>query len=286
MAIKLIALDLDGTLLTSQKTIDEQTKQKLKQAMDAGISIVIATGRDKGGINFVSEPLELATRGKNFVAGVNGQIIYDFYHKEYYVDKVFDGKDAKKVMHLAKKMNFECICCCGYDHFDFIRPSLKFMKKMHSILKGKPMDYGFNQGKRRFITIHDADYEITSDVNKFVLIQTASYFEKNLPKIREELKDFEILAVGPAWIEIMPKGVSKGNALLKIGKENGILPEEMMAFGDAENDMSMFQAVKYGIAMGNAMDSLKQIAYDVTDTNERAGIAKTLDQYIFKKEDA
>ena len=66
----------------------------------------------------------------------------------------------------------------------------------------------------------------------------------------------------------MPKGVSKGNALLKIGKENGILPEEMMAFGDAENDMSMFQAVKYGIAMGNAMESLKQIAYDVTDTNE------------------
>ena len=54
MAIKLIALDLDGTLLTSQKTIDEQTKQKLKQAMDAGISIVIATGRDKGGIDFVT----------------------------------------------------------------------------------------------------------------------------------------------------------------------------------------------------------------------------------------
>ena len=48
----------------------------------------------------------------------------------------------------------------------------------------------------------------------------------------------------------------------------------------------MFQAVKYGIAMGNAMESLKQIAYDVTDTNERAGIAKALDKYIFEREDA
>ena len=74
--------------------------------MDAGISIVIATGRDKGGIDFVSEPLELATRGKNFVAGVNGQIIYDFYHKEYSVDKVFNGQDAKKVNAFSKKMKF------------------------------------------------------------------------------------------------------------------------------------------------------------------------------------
>lgn len=286
MTIKLIALDLDGTLLTSQKTIDEETKKRLLMAQDRGISIVIATGRDKGGIDFVSEPLQLATRGKNYVAGVNGQIIYDFHHKEYSVDTVFDGKDATRVMKLAEKMNFEVISCCGYDHYDYVKPFLKFLKKARSIIKGKPMDYGFQQGKRRFIPVKNSNYQITSDVNKFVLIQTASYFKKHLSEIREELKDFEILAVGPAWIEIMPKGVSKGNALLKIGKEHGILPEEMMAFGDAENDLSMFQAVKYGIAMGNAMDTLKEIAYDVTDTNENCGIAKALDKYIFEKEDA
>lgn len=96
MAIKLIALDLDGTLLTTQKTIDEETKKRLIKAQEMGISITIATGRDKGGIDFVYEPLELEHRGNNFVAGVNGQIIYDFHKKEYYVDKVLDGKDAKK----------------------------------------------------------------------------------------------------------------------------------------------------------------------------------------------
>lgn len=286
MTIKLIALDLDGTLLTSQKTIDEETKKRLFMAQDRGISIVIATGRDKGGIDFVSEPLQLAEKGKNYVAGVNGQIIYDFHHKEYSVDRVFDGKDATRVMKLAEKMNFECISCCGYDHYDYVKPFLKFLKKTRSIVKGKPMDYGFNQGKRQFIPVKNSDYKITSDVNKFVLIQTGSYFKKKLTLIRKELSDFEILEVGPAWIEIMPKGVSKGNALLKIGKEHGITPDEMMAFGDAENDMSMFQAVKYGIAMGNAMDSLKAIAYDVTDTNDHQGIAKALDKYIFHGEGA
>ena len=94
MAIKLIALDLDGTLLTSKKTIDEETKKRLLEVQKMGISIAIATGRDKGGIDFVSKPLHLE-EGKNFVAGVNGQIIYDFAKKEYYVDGVLGQKMRK-----------------------------------------------------------------------------------------------------------------------------------------------------------------------------------------------
>ena len=259
MAIKLIALDLDGTLLTTQKTIDEETKKRLIKAQEMGISITIATGRDKGGIDFVYEPLELEHRGDNFVAGVNGQIIYDFHKKEYYVDKVLDGNDAKKVMALGMKYNFEVISCCGYDFYDLISKRLKAMKKVRSVVFGRPMDYGFN---------------------KCVLIQTASFFKKHLPHLRRELKDYDLLEVGPAWIEVMPKGVSKASALLRIGKKLGISTEEMMAFGDAENDMEMIKTVKYGIAMGNAMDSLKKAAWDVTDTNDQMGIAKALDNQL------
>lgn len=282
MTIKLIALDLDGTLLTSEKTIDPLTKEKLQEAMKMGVHIVIATGRDKGGITFVSEPLGLEN-GNHYVAGVNGQIIYDFKRKEYTVDDVFDGNDARHIMKVAKKYNFEAISCCGYDHYDYISRRVRFMKKLNSMLHGKPMDYGFNQGKRRFITIHDENFEITQDINKFVLIQTASFFKKYLPVIKEELEDYDIVKVGEAWIEVMPKGVSKGSALSKIGEKEGISSDEMMAFGDAENDLSMFAHVKYGIAMGNAMDSLKQIAYDVTDTNDNMGIAKALDKYVLHK---
>ena len=282
MTIKLIALDLDGTLLTSEKTIDPLTKEKLQEAMKLRVHIVIAPGRDKGGITFVSEPLGLEN-GNHYVAGVNGQIIYDFKRKEYTVDDVFDGNDARHIMKVAKKYNFEAISCCGYDHYDYISRRLRFMKKLNSMLHGKPMDYGFNQGKIRFITIHDENFEITQDINKFVLIQTASFFKKYLPVIKEELEDYDIVKVGEAWIEVMPKGVSKGSALSKIGEKEGISSDEMMAFGDAENDLSMFAHVKYGIAMGNAMDSLKQIAYDVTDTNDNMGIAKALDKYVLHK---
>lgn len=282
--IKLIAMDLDGTLLRSDKSIDNNTKERLLKAQQQGIIIVIATGRDKGGIDFVYEPLQLE-HGNNYIAGVNGQIIYSFKKKEYVVDTVLNGNDAKKIMNVAKAYNCEAISCCGYDHYDLISPSLKLLKQIHSWIKGKPSDYGLNQGKRNFIEIQDPNYEITQDINKVILVQTPAFFRKHLAAIRKQLSEYELLAVGPAWIEIMPKGVNKGSAILKIAKENGITKDEILCFGDAENDLSMMHQITYGIAMGNAMQIVKDAAFEVCDTNMNEGIAKTLDAYIFHKED-
>lgn len=284
--IKLIALDLDGTLLRHDKTIDEMTKDRLLRAQDQGIHIVIATGRDKGGIDFVIEPLELSTRGDNYIAGVNGQIIYSFKKQEYHVNDVLNGKDASKILQVAKKFNCEAICCCGYDHYDFISYRLKFFKKIRSLMMGRPMDYGMKQGKRNFIEVHDASIEITQDINKVIFIQTPKFFEKNLDTMRAELHEYDLLKVGPAWIELMPKGVNKGSSILQIAASHGIDKDEILCFGDAENDLSMMEQITHGIAMGNAMDCVKEKAFEVCDTNMNAGIAKTLDKYIFDKENA
>lgn len=284
MAIKMIVMDLDGTLLKDDKTIDELTREYLIRAQKEGIIIVIATGRDKGAIDFVYEPLQLEHFGNNYIAGVNGQIIYSFKKKEYRVDKVLNGDDAKIVMKLAKEMNFEAISCCGYDHYDYATYRWRIMKKIRGFFLGKPMDYGMNQGKRNFIEIHNPEHEIQQDVNKMVLIQSANYFKKHLHDIRERLSAYDILKVGDSWIEVMPKGVTKGKAVLSIAEENGITKDEILVFGDAENDLSMIEAVTYGIAMGNAMDFVKERAYEVCDTNENQGIAKTLKKYIFHED--
>lgn len=281
--IKCIAMDLDGTLLRDDKTIDQETMKRLLMAQERGIIIIIATGRDKGGIDFVYEPLQLETKGNNYIAGVNGQIIYSFKKKEYWVDTVLHGDDAKAVMRVAHKYNCEAICCCGYDHYDLVSPSLKFFKKLRSIFHGRPMDYGMNQGKRNFIEIHSPEYTIEQDINKIILIQTPKFFQKHLAQIRKELVGYDILKVGPAWIEVMPKGVNKGSAILQIAKEHGITKDEILCFGDAENDLSMMHQITHSIAMGNAMDVVKQAAFEVCDTNMNQGIAKTLDKYIFQK---
>lgn len=282
MGVKMIACDLDGTLLKKDHTISELTKNMLIEAQKQGIIIVLATGRDKGSLSFVYEPLRLE-EGNNYVAGINGEVIYSFKKKEYYIEKVMDGHDAHVCMAAAKKYNMECICCCGYDHYNYISKPLKFMKMVRSLLAGKPRDYGLQDGKRNFIEINDEQHVITQDITKMVFIQSAAFFKKNLDKIREELPDYDLLKVGEAWIEVMPKGVSKGNALTMIAKENGIKLEEIMAFGDAENDMSMIPLVGYGVAMGNAMDCVKEAAWLTCDDNEHDGIGKTIRDYVLHK---
>lgn len=281
MDIKMIACDLDGTLLTKQHEVSPFTKQMLLEAQKRGIIVTLATGRDKGSLDFVYEPLELEN-GNNYVAGINGQVIYSFQKKEYFVDDVMDGEDAMKCMQVAKKFNLECICCCGYDHYNYISKPLKLMKQVRSLLAGQPTDYGLQDGKRNFIEVDIDQLEITQDINKIIYIQSAKFFRKNLPALRAALQDYEVLMVGDAWMEIMPKGVSKGNALKRIAAENGFTMDNVMVFGDAENDLSMFDMAGCSVAMGNAMPIVKEHASMICDDNEHDGIGKTIENYLFQ----
>ncbi len=114
-----------------------------------------------------------------------------------------------------------------------------------------------------------------------VLVHTQRYFRRHLNEIRDLLKDYDLLEVGPQWIEIMPKNVNKASALAHIAKENGFTLDEVIAFGDAENDIEMIRRCGYGIAMGNAMQQVKDVAFAQTATNEEQGIAKALATYVF-----
>ena len=117
--IKCLAFDLDGTLLMDDKTMDPRTVDSIKQAMAKGIQIVIASGRDKNGCRFVYEPLGLE-EGNNYLALVNGQIIYDFKNKEYDLDDVLMPEDGIKIQQICKKFDVEGIFCCGYDFYSYL----------------------------------------------------------------------------------------------------------------------------------------------------------------------
>lgn len=286
MTIKMLAFDLDGTLLRSDKSIDYRTKEAIKRAMEKGIHIAIASGRDKNGCKFVYEPLGL-DKGNNFLALVNGQIIYDFAKKEYDLDHVLTPEDGLKIQEVCKKYGVEGIFCCGYDFYSYISKTGRMMKNIRSWFKGEPADYGLKSGQelRNFIDLDFKPYVFEQDINKVCLVKTPKFFEKNLDKLKEDLKDYDLLLVGPNWLEIMPKGVSKASALNQIAQSLGFTMNEVMAFGDAENDIEMLKKAGIGVAMGNAMDTAKQSADLVTDTNENNGIGKVIDALLDGKEE-
>ena len=92
--------------------------------------------------------------------------------------------------------------------------------------------------------------------------------------------------MGPEWIEIMPRNVNKASALRHIAEENGFTMDEVMAFGDAENDIEMLRSCRYGIAMGNAMAAVKEAAFAITSSNEEQGIARAIRRYVFQEDHA
>ncbi len=174
MTIKCLAFDLDGTLLTDQKEIDPRTKKSIQRAMEQGIHIVIASGRDKNGTSFVYEPLGL-DKGKHYLALVNGQIIYDFEKKEYDLDDVLTPEDGLKIQQVCKQFDIEGIFCCGYDFYSYISEANRQKKIEREKTSGKPMDYGLKKGgpNRNFI---DLPYkEIETETGKLMKIPAKPY---------------------------------------------------------------------------------------------------------------
>lgn len=285
MSIRCLAFDLDGTLLTSEKKIDPRTFDSIQKAMKAGMHIIIASGRDKNGTKFVYEPLGLED-GRLFLALVNGQIIYDFEKKEYDLDDVLLPEDGIKIQRICKQFNVEGIFCCGYDFYSYVSRMNRLKKKMASIFGNKPMDYGLKsaQKQRNFIDLPYEEVLLTQDINKVIMVHSKHFFEKNLDDLRMALADYDVLMVGPDWMEIMPKGVSKASAIKRIVERLGLTMDDVMAFGDAQNDIQMIKEVGIGVAMGNAMDEVKAVADYVCDTNENNGIGKTIDVLLAGKE--
>ena len=102
------------------------------------------------------------------------------------------------------------------------------------------------------------------------------------PRVKKDLDpNFDALLVSKGWLEIMPKSVTKGEALIQYAAKLGIKPEEIMAFGDAENDISMISRVGHGVVMANGMDSLKAVAKDTAKANYEDGVANYILDKLF-----
>lgn len=286
MSIKLLAFDLDGTLLRPDKSVDPRVKEAIARAQQEGIAIALASGRDKNGCAFVYEDLGL-DQGNNYLVLVNGQIQYDFAAKEYDLDDVLLPEDGLKIQDVCRKYGVEGIFCCGYDFYSYLSQENRRQKEEEKKKSGEPMDYGLKSAsdKRNFIELDVQPYTFEQDINKVCLVHTPAFFQDNLENLRNDLPDYDLMLVGPGWLEIMPKGIGKASGLRKIAQKNGYTMNEVMAFGDAENDLHMLEEAGIGVAMGNGMDTVKKTANIVTDTNVNGGIAKAINALLDGKEE-
>lgn len=254
----LIALDLDGTLLKEDKTISPATKEVLFRAKEAGHLVVIATGRPYRASKMYYEELELTTPMINF----NGAFVHHptddtwgMFHSPLALETVKEIIEVSETYHV-KNILAEVMDDVYFHEHD---------EKLLDIVKlGNPkIEIG---DLRQLLKADPTSVLIHSDE------QHADAIQRYLSSVHANVLHHRRWAAPWHIIEIVRTGVHKAFGLERVAEYYQIPKERVIAFGDEDNDLEMIQWAGYGIAMGNAIEPLKQVADDVTKTNEEDGI--------------
>ncbi|MGZ4164992.1 MAG: Cof-type HAD-IIB family hydrolase [Tumebacillaceae bacterium] len=263
---KLIAIDLDGTLLTRGKTISPRTKQALLQAKEQGHHVVIATGRPPRASVQYYEELALGTPMVNF----NGALVHHFKDEAFgHHHFPLDRETAFHVIEACEKFDIRNVMVEIKDDYYLKHPDPEWVRIM---------------GDGRLPVAIGSPREHVPDHPTSVLIRPN---EASTEALREHLHQHHADIIehrmwGVPWnvIEIGKVGVNKWTGLEVIAKNLGVDAKNVIAFGDEDNDLEMIKFAGYGVAMGNANPILKDVAAHVTESNDADGIAIVLEKLL------
>lgn len=278
--IKMIVTDIDGTLINDEGIISPRTKKALIAAQETGIRLVIATGRSPQYCNRECEQLEMHRFPQDYIIALNGQEIHELSTGQVQCGPRIPAGKLPGILRLAFDYDLEALCYDGARRFHYSPPD--FQRKKEQYLREhpdlSPVDYESIQGEN--IPLPSFDTPVPADISKVAFLHSAPRLREVLPAVRRRAdQSLQVSLVKPTWLEIFPQGISKGNALRQLMARTEITPDEVLAFGDGENDIDMLTSVTYGFAMGNAFPAVKKAAYGVTKSNNQDGIEKIISEF-------
>ena len=275
--IKVIILDVDGTLTNSQKVITEKTKTALIKAQRAGVKLILASGRPTSGLIDLAKELEM-TEHNGLLVSFNGSKVIDCETNEVLFNETMSVEEGQAVLEHMKNFNVKPMI----DKEDYMYVNNVFDNEI--IYNGEPFNiiqYEARGGKFKLCEKEDlaafADYPL----NKILTAGDPEYLKSHYKEMMEPFKDkLNCMFTASFYFEFTAKGIDKAKAIDTVLIPMGYKKEDMIAFGDGHNDASIVKYAGIGVAMGNAVDDLKAIANEVTLSNKEDGIAHTLSKYI------
>lgn len=269
--IKLIAIDIDGTLITPDHEITRDNILAINRAKEKGVYVTLCTGR------MVSSALDIArkTNINNSMVFMNGALIKNPFNDEIIKSVTIPREKSLKILKL---LNEEGIIPNFYTEYILNLASKVENYKKNFLSKNLDERYILNEIKG----YEDALEKITgytNGVSKFIMFPKG----KNLDKIREglaSLNGLEICSSSIENIEVTGKGATKGEALKSLASHLNINKDEVLVIGDSENDRSMFLEFENSVAMGNANENIKKIAKDITLSNLESGVARAIEKWV------
>ena len=265
---KLIAVDLDGTLVRSDQSISQRTIDALIRVQEMGVKVVIASGRPTYGTAHVADTLRLGNFG-GYVMSYNGGEIYDW------------GMKSRLYAHTMNKNIIPYLYIYAKEHG---LPIMTYIGK-EVISEVKENDYIRYSMMRNRMTIRQVDDFVATaqgaGIVKCIIVGDPAV----LPALETELQDTLKEKAGvfrsePFFLEIVPKDINKAKGLQMLLNKTGVKRKEVIAFGDGYNDLSMIEFAGMSVAMGNGIEEIKNAADFVTRSNNDDGIVYALEKLI------
>ncbi|WP_035052281.1 Cof-type HAD-IIB family hydrolase [Carnobacterium pleistocenium] len=283
MTIKAIVCDMDGTLLTSDHTIAPKTFRKLMELQTKGVKLILASGRSY--IRLLPDALELQMdKHAGLMIDVNGTSIYHVATAKRDRIGLLEGSFITEINRFFSLFTVELQYSQDDTIYTYLPDEIYTIKKNIRGEMRLPDDYPWMGGMYGWLCDTRDGYpnqymvrnlaDTPSFCNKISVVQQPAYmsFVRDTLKNHPIYAQYECVFSDERKMEITNKDITKGNALELIMENQNIQHDEMVVFGDSENDISMFKNKKYSVAMGNALSSAKQQANYTTDSHNHEGI--------------
>ena len=263
MNYRLMAVDMDGTLLNAENQITPVTEAAIKKAMTGGLKFTLCTGRPLQGVLRYVKQLQLDCP----IITYNGAMIVHSGSGEVLFSQNMDSDEARKVWAIADKLGAALFVWSAGELF--ARAPREKVAFYEEITKTTAKEIGdFEELVQRGIT-KLLWYDVPEVLDDLIVdLQGAGFEKTTFTKSRAY------------FLEFFSAFTSKAVAMEKLGEYYGIDKSEMIAVGDQTNDLPMIEYAGLGVAMGNAVDAVKAVAGYITDTNENDGVAKVIEKFI------
>ncbi|WP_251550417.1 sugar-phosphatase [Neobacillus muris] len=268
---KLVAIDIDGTLMNDRKEITKEVNDAIQAARAKGVRVVICTGRPIVGVQSIVEELKLNDKD-DYVVTFNGALVQNTHTNEVESQITLAYEDLKELYELSLKINSPLHF---FDTENLYTPNREINR------------YTIHEAHINQIPLH---YRPIDEVPKDMIIPKVMYIDEPerlnhiISKIPESIWDkYTLVKSAPFFLEILDPRVSKGNAVKQLAEKLSIKREEVICIGDGENDLSMIEYAGCGVAMGNAESVVKEAAQFHTLSNNENGVAYAIENLVLNK---
>ena len=267
--IRLIALDLDGTLLNSEKNISQENKEAIRKAKAKGVKIVLCTGRPLLGIKRYLEEFNLLEEG-DYSITYNGGLVQKNNTGEILLEKTLSMTQIKELHQMGLDLG---IPMNMIDLEQVYEPAYP---------EGRASLYqDLQSASLPFVKRDIADFKDDHQFNKVVYCTAPAVLDEAINKVPADVKErYSMMKSRPVLFEVMHPEVNKGKGIESLCKLLGFTKDNVMACGDEENDLAMLAYAGLPVAMENASDSVKEFATFISKTNDDHGVAQAINKFV------